>query len=38
VFIGLTMFARHESATAMSAGHAAAGQPPQKGYPSGRIP
>jgi hypothetical protein len=38
VFTGLTMFARHESATAMSAGHAAAGQPPQKEYPSGRIP
>src|SRR5439155_23183541 len=37
VFTGLTMLARHESATAMSTGRAAAGQPPQKEYPSGGI-
>jgi hypothetical protein len=29
-FTGLTMLTRHEPATAMSAGHAAAGQPPRR--------
>jgi hypothetical protein len=37
-FTGLTMTTRYRPASPMSAGHAAAGQPPQKEYPSGGIP
>jgi O-antigen ligase len=37
-FTGLTMTTRYRPASPMSAGHAAAGQPPQKEYPSDGIP
>ncbi|TMJ57283.1 MAG: VanZ family protein [Alphaproteobacteria bacterium] len=37
-FTGLTMMTRYRPASPMSAGHAAARQPPQKEYPSGGIP